>query len=88
MKLSIEISLYPLAQEKFEDVIWAFIERLHKYNSIKVNTNGMSTMVTGDYDEVVKHVMAEIKYTHEQIDHSIFICKFVPSDRSDFKSKF
>ena len=86
--ISIDISLYPLADDKYEDANWDFIERLHQHNDIKVETNGMSTQVFGDYDAVVEKVMAEIKHTHQQVGTAIFVCKFVPSDRSDFVSKF
>ena len=88
MQLSIEISLYPLANDQYEDAIWDFIERLHKHLELKVDTNGMSTQVFGEYDDVVSKVMEEIKVTHEQVGSAIFVCKFVPSDRSDFVSKF
>lgn len=88
MQLSIDISLYPLANDKYEDEIWDFIERLHKHPGLKIDTNGMSTQVFGDYDLVVEKVMAEIKQTHQQTGAAIFVCKLVPSDRSDFVSKF
>lgn len=88
MQLSIDISLYPLANEIYEDEIWDFIERLHQHSALKVETNGMSTQVFGDYDAVIKGVMPEIKQTHQKIGTAIFVCKFVPSDRSDFVSKF
>ena len=35
MKISIEISLYPLAEEKFKTEIWAFIKRLRLVNGLK-----------------------------------------------------
>lgn len=50
MKISIEISLYPLAEEKFKTEIWAFIKRLRLVEGLNVVTNGMSTQVFGDYD--------------------------------------
>jgi len=82
MNISIEISLYPLAQEEFKTEIWAFIKRLRQINELKVVTNGMSTQVFGEYDLAVKHVMTEIKWVHEKLDTAVFICKFIGGDRS------
>ena len=45
MKISIEISLYPLAEDKFKTEIWAFIKRLRLVDGLSVVTNGMSTQV-------------------------------------------
>ncbi|WP_111977373.1 YkoF family thiamine/hydroxymethylpyrimidine-binding protein [Algibacillus agarilyticus] len=88
MELSIEISLYPLAQQDYEDVIWQFIKQLHQHADLTITTNGMSTLVSGEYDAVMSKVMAEIKKVHQQLGMSIFVCKFVPSDRSNFVSKY
>ena len=82
MKISIEISLYPLAELKFKDEIWAFIKRLRGVDGLKVVTNGMSTQVFGDYDLAVSHVMAEIKQVHESTEAAVFVCKFINGDRS------
>jgi uncharacterized protein YqgV (UPF0045/DUF77 family) len=82
MQISIEISLYPLAEEKFKTEIWAFIKRLRSIDGLRVVTNGMSTQVFGEYDLATKHVMAEIKRVHENLNAAVFICKFIGGDRS------
>lgn len=82
MQISIEISLYPLAELKFKDEIWAFIKRLRLVKGLKVVTNGMSTQVFGDYDLAVSQVMAEIKHVHQSVDAAVFVCKFINGDRS------
>ena len=82
MEISIEISLYPLAEEKFKTEIWAFIKRLRKVEGLQVITNGMSTQVFGDYDLAVNHVMAEIKHVHQTLNAAVFICKFIGGNRS------
>ncbi|WP_236701321.1 hypothetical protein [Thalassomonas viridans] len=87
MKISIEISLYPLAELKFKDEIWAFIKRLRGVDGLKVVTNGMSTQVFGDYDLAVNHVMAEIKQVHQSVDAAVFVCKFINGDRSVVEEK-
>lgn len=82
MKISIEISLYPLAQEQFKTQIWDFIKRLRSIDGLSVVTNGMSTQVFGDYDLAVTHVMAEIKHVHQTLNAAVFVCKFIGGDRS------
>lgn len=82
MNISIELSLYPLAEQEFKTEIWAFIKRLRQVDGLKVVTNGMSTQVFGDYDLAVKHVMQEIKLVHEKLDAAVFVCKFINGDRS------
>ena len=43
MKISIELSLYPLAEAQYKTEIWAFIKRLRAVSGLQVVTNGMST---------------------------------------------
>ena len=82
MEISIEISLYPLAEEKFKTEIWAFIKRLRNVDGLQIVTNGMSTQVFGDYDLAVNKVMAEIKHVHQTLNAAEFICKFIGGNRS------
>ena len=87
MQISIEISLYPLAETKFKTEIWAFIKRLRLVKELKVETNGMSTQVFGDYDLATRHVMAEIKQVHQSLGAAVFIVKFIGGDRSIVQSE-
>jgi len=87
MKVSIEISLYPLAEEKFKTEIWAFIKRLRNVDGLNVVTNGMSTQVFGDYDLATRHVMAEIKHVHQTLNAAVFVCKFIGGDRSQAEAE-
>ena len=52
MKLSVEISMYPLKDE-FIPAIQNFIDRLNTHPALQVLTNTMSTQVFGDYDAVM-----------------------------------
>lgn len=87
MQVSIEISLYPLAEEKFKTKIWDFIKRLNLINGVTVVTNGMSTQVFGEYDLVTTNVMAEIKHVHQTVGSAVFVCKFIGGDRSVVQSE-
>ena len=85
MKLSVEISKYPLSEADFVTAIKDFIERLNQYEGIKVTTNVMSTQVFGDYDQVMTILTQELKISFEQFGTSVFVCKFVPGDLSTDK---
>lgn len=82
MQISIEISLYPLAEAKFKAEIWSFIRTLRAEQGLKVVTNGMSTQVFGEYDLAVNTVMQEIKKVHLALGSAVFVCKFVSGNRS------
>lgn len=77
MQISIELSLYPLAQTQYKSEIWAFIKRLRNTEGLKVVTNGMSTQVFGEYDLAVNKVMKEIKQVHSTVGAAVFVCKFI-----------
>lgn len=81
MYISIELSLYPLAEAKYKDEIWTFIENLKAVKGLRVVPNGMSTQVFGEYDLASSTVMSEMKKIHEKLDSAVFICKFIASDR-------
>jgi len=87
MKISIELSLYPLAEEQYKSEIWAFIKRLRAVKGLKVITNGMSTQVFGEYDLAVSSVMSEIKHVHSTTGAAVFVCKFINGDRSSVEAE-
>jgi len=87
MKISIELSLYPLAMDNFKDEIWAFIKRLRQVDGLNVVTNGMSTQVFGDYELAVNNVMREIKRVHSTTNAAVFVCKFISGDRSEVEAE-
>jgi uncharacterized protein YqgV (UPF0045/DUF77 family) len=87
MQLSIELSLYPLAEDQYKSEIWAFIKRLRNIEGLKVVTNGMSTQVFGEYDLAMNKVMEEIKHVHNTIGAAVFVCKFISGDRSEVEAE-
>ncbi len=78
MNTSVEISYYPLKSE-FIPHIKNFIERLNQYQLLSVKTNGMSTQLFGEYDEVMRALTAEIRRSFA-LPHSIFILKIINAD--------
>ncbi|WP_166115032.1 hypothetical protein [Pseudoalteromonas sp. Z9A5] len=81
MKLSVEISKYPLHQD-YIPFIQGFIDRLNEYNDLKVITNTLSTQIFGDYDLVMQVLNTEIKRSYEEFGKAIFVCKFLSGDLS------
>lgn len=78
MNASIEISYYPL-HDDYISPIKDFIYRLNQYDEIEVITNGMSTQIFGDYDQLMSIVSNEIKKSFE-LPHSVFVLKIVNAD--------
>jgi uncharacterized protein YqgV (UPF0045/DUF77 family) len=58
MKATFEISLYPL-QDDYKNIVLRFLEDLNKYPHIRVETNGMSTQVFGELNELFR-IMQEL----------------------------
>ena len=80
MKLSVEISKYPLTESDYVAAIQDFINRIKDYSGIKVLTNTMSTQLFGDYDQVMNALSKELKISFEKYGTSVFACKFIPGD--------
>ena len=60
MKCSVEISMYPL-DINYVKLITLFIKSLKRHPFISLETNGMSTQVFGDYDNVMSAINKEMK---------------------------
>jgi uncharacterized protein YqgV (UPF0045/DUF77 family) len=76
MKVAVDISLYPLADE-FIAPIQDVIRRLNDHNGISVSTNPMSTQIRGDYDRVMSVLNAEIKKTFEDVPKAVFAIRIL-----------
>ena len=78
MKISVDISYYPL-KEEFKPQIISFIEGLNTYKNLTSHTNGMSTQVFGEYKYVMNALTVEIEKAFEE-PHSVFVMKLVNAD--------
>lgn len=76
MKLTAEISMYPLHDEYLEPIQW-FIKCLDSYANIERTTNAMATQVCGDYAEVMAMLATEMQAAHEKFGKAVFVCKFI-----------
>ncbi len=75
MKVSVEISYYPL-REEFVPPIREFIHRLNQHEGIVAQTNGMSTQVFGEYRIVMSVLTEEMEKSFEN-PHSVFVMKVI-----------
>jgi len=74
MHVAVEISLYPLAED-FIPLIQDFIDRLRSHAGLRVQTNSMSTQVSGDYAKVMAALQTEIAATFAGDCRSVFVMK-------------
>lgn len=79
MKLTAELSLYPL-QEDYITVIKTFIEMASANPDVKLVTNAMSTQVCGEWDTVFALVNAGLRTSHERFGKQVLVCKLIPGE--------
>lgn len=65
MKVTVEISLYPL-QDQFEEVILEFIEALQKNQDIEIEVNGLSTQVFGELNQIFPAIQKQMQLLYEK----------------------
>jgi hypothetical protein len=79
MKISVEISKYPLADE-YIIPIKDFIGRLNQHPQIQVLSNTMSTQIFGEFDILMPILNDEIRDSFSKFNKMIFVCKFINAD--------
>ena len=79
MKASVDISLYPLADE-YIPAIKEFIERVQQYPEVAVIRNDLSTQLYGDYDQIMELLKVEVALSWEKYGQSIFVIKLLRDD--------
>jgi len=82
MRVAVDISLYPLADD-FLPPIKDVIDRLNAISTVEVVTNSMSTQIRGEYDEVMVVLNQEIKKTFEQCPKAVFAIKILNNPLGD-----
>jgi len=80
MKVSVDISMYPLHKD-FEQPIIEFIKKL-RASKFEVEENGLSTQIFGEYLDVMSFVNANMHEALLQEENCVFILKIVTEDRS------
>ncbi|MCH1918777.1 hypothetical protein L9G15_04955 [Shewanella sp. A3A] len=80
MKLTAEISMYPLTESDYKEPIRWLIKRLGSYPNIQRVTHSLGTQISGDCDEIMHILATEMKATDEKWGKAMFVCKFVEGE--------
>ena len=76
MKIAVDISLYPLADD-FLRPIEDIVERLNARDDVSVQTNRMSTQVVGEYEAVMTLLQDELKRCFDRVPKAVFAIKIL-----------
>lgn len=85
MRITVEVSLYPFA-ENYVPAINDFISRLKKHPELKVITNATSTLVNGEHAKVFDILSKETATTFA-LGKNVFIMKVIGAER-DIDKKY
>lgn len=77
MKLTAEISMYPL-QENYRSLIGDFIEKLNQYEGLDISTSATSTLVIGDYHHLMQVFTEMLEWSYQTHGRAVFVTKFIP----------
>lgn len=79
MKITVEISMYPLHAD-YKPPIKAFVRRLREHAGLETRTNQMSTQVRGEFDTVMGAINACMKQSMADNDKVVFVTKCLNAD--------
>lgn len=80
MKVSVDISMYPLKDDYCQPII-DFIDDLEKIDTVSIQRNSLSTHIYGDYHDVMSALNQEILKVLKQIPETVFVIKLIGTDR-------
>ena len=80
MRLSADISLYPLADE-YEPPIRTYIDRLQARSDIEVVCNSLSTQIFGEADAVWRALEEVSNASFEAFGKQVLVIKLLHGDR-------
>ena len=77
MKTTVEISLYKLQEENSKDnykvIVKEFLNKINNKN-LEIETNGLSSIIYGDYSDIIKLLNNEVKDFLEKY-RTVFVLK-------------
>ncbi len=82
MRLSAELSLYPLAGN-VEQPVLDFIDDLVASGEVSAVTNAMSTQIVGDAAAVFRAVEQALTASYERAGRQVLVAKFIPELKLD-----
>jgi uncharacterized protein YqgV (UPF0045/DUF77 family) len=77
MEVTIDISMYP-NREDFIPPIQGFIEKINRFDNLKVTTFPTSTVVQGEYEHAMKAVQDTIAACYKEFNMAIYVAKIIP----------
>ncbi|MFT4682988.1 MAG: hypothetical protein ACJAU0_001431 [Flavobacteriales bacterium] len=83
MIVTLELSFYPLT-EKYEIEVLRFLDELNKRKSLRIKTTGMSTMIEGDYDELLELLQKKMRPFMAAEQTNVFVAKFLNKSAFDY----
>ena len=82
MKMTVELSVYPL-RENFKEAVLEFIDELLANEDTVAVTNSMSTQVSGEDDAVFRAIQAALRASYERYGRQVLVAKFIPEHFAD-----
>jgi uncharacterized protein YqgV (UPF0045/DUF77 family) len=79
MRITVEISLYPL-QEQYLSKIEAFIAELRRAPGLEIVVNQMSTQLRGELGDVMAALEAAIRQSFGDAIPEVLVAKFLNAD--------
>lgn len=79
MKITVEMSLYPLSENYTEHII-KFIKSMKSYDTLLIRTTAMSTYISGEYKDVMKMLNIELMKLYQNVPDSCTVFKIIPKD--------
>lgn len=79
MRISVELSCYPLADE-YIPMIRQFIQQINQHPEVTAITNTMSTQLFGESDIVMPLLAKAMESSWEADGKAVFVCKFINAE--------
>jgi uncharacterized protein YqgV (UPF0045/DUF77 family) len=77
MMLTVEISMYPFTAD-YKTPIQGFIERLHGFKGLRVNTTATATMLVGEFANVMQVLTDMLAWSYQTYGRAVYVTKFIP----------
>ncbi|MCT2530605.1 hypothetical protein N2382_07000 [SAR92 clade bacterium H921] len=77
MEVTVDISMYP-NREDFIPPIEGFIEKINRFDNLKVSTFPTSTVVQGEYEFAMRAVQDTIAECYKEFNMAIYVVKIIP----------
>ncbi|MEL0005761.1 MAG: YkoF family thiamine/hydroxymethylpyrimidine-binding protein [Halieaceae bacterium] len=82
MKLTAELSLYPL-REDFKTPVRSFIEKLLEQEGVLAVTNSMSTQISGEDHAVFAAIQEALRASYAEFGRQVLVAKLIPEHFAD-----